>query len=574
MDLQTMLKTIGSLAALGVLVGCGSVPISSADTVYVNGKVITVDKAFTIAQAIAVKDGRFVGVGTSDEMRRHAGPNTKVVDLGGKAVIPGLMDSHSHMNAAGLAETRAPMFRAKTVAEAQASIAEFIKAKQVLPGEWVQTSGWHPPSQLREQRYLTRQELDAAAPNNPVFVQTVGHFAMANSKALEIAGITRTTPDPVGGKIFRDANGEATGVLEETAIDLVEHKIPKPTFEQIVASLVVAQRVYNQSGITSTIDAALSEAQIRAYFTLAQRKQATVRTGVMWRPGAATAAEFERALASVQLKEGVGDDWVRVAGIKIVSDGGMTLRSAYTRQAYAGEPDNHGTLALGPATYKQSVLLANRAGWRVGTHAVGDAAIDLVLDAYAEADKDKSIKERRFIVIHGSLMTREQIVRAKQLGVRVDAQNVFMWDKAATVERYMGPALANRAVPSRWLVDLLGTEGTAAGTDNPVNIVNPFVGLYIMVTRRDPTGKVFGPDHALSREQALRLYTNAGPYYTFDERNKGSIEVGKLADMVVLSADYMTVPEAQIKDIKPIQTIVDGKVVYSADAGGASTAPR
>ena len=167
-----------------------------------------------------------------------------------------------------------------------------------------------------------------------------------------------------------------------------------------------------------------------------------------------------------------------------------------------------------------------------------------ILDAYAAADQDKSIKDRRYVVIHGSLMTREQIVRAKHLGVRVDAQNVFIWDKAAAVERNMGTALANRAVPSRWLVDTLGIEGTAAGTDNQVNILNPFVGLYIMVTRKDPTGKVYGADQALTREEALRLYTNAGPYYTFDERRKGAIEVGKLADMGVLSDDYLTVPES------------------------------
>jgi predicted amidohydrolase YtcJ len=558
------LKALAAAAALSVIAACASLSAPSADTVYVNGKIITADKAFTIAQAVAVKDGRFVGVGTSDAMRRHAAPSTHIVDLKGRAVIPGLMDSHTHMISAGAADTRAPLFRARTVAEAQAIIGDFIRAKSVPPGEWVQTSGWHPPSQLREQRYLTRHEIDAVAPNHPVFVQTVGHFAMANTRALEIAGITRSTADPVGGKIHRDPNGEATGLLEETAIDLVEHKIPKPTFEQVVSQLVTAQRIYNQAGITSTVDAALSEEQMRAYFAVAERKQATVRAGLMWKPSAGTAAEFERALQAARFKENQGDDWVRVSGIKIVSDGGMTLRSAYTRDAYAGEPHNHGTLAVDPAAYKQSVLLAHRHGWRVGTHAVGDAAVDLVLDAYAAADKDKSIQDRRFVVIHGSLMTREQIVRARQLGVRVDAQNIFMWDKAAAVERNMGSALANRAVPSRWLIDTLGVERTAGGTDNPVNILNPFVGLYVMVTRKDPTGKVYGADQALTREQALRLYTNAGPYYTFDERRKGSIEVGKLADMVVLSADYMTVPDAQIKDIKPVMTIVNDKVVYAA----------
>ena len=561
---SSLLTTLPAAVLAASLVACALPRSTDADTVYVNGKVVTVDRTFSIAQAVAVKDGRFIGVGTSEDIRKFVAPRTRVVDLGGRTVIPGLMDSHSHMIGAGRAETTAQVIRAKTVAEAQAIITEFIKAKNVPAGQWVETSRWHPPSQLREQRYLTRQELDVAAPNHPVFVQTVGHFAMANSKALELAGITRTTADPVGGKIFRDANGEATGVLEETAIELVEGKMPRPTAEQLVTQLVAAQRIYNRSGITSTIDAALSEEQMQTYVAVAERQQASVRTGLMWRPLAPTAAEFEQKLKTARFTDNQGNDWVRTAGIKIVSDGGMTLRSAYIREAYAGDAQNHGTLALDPAEYKKSVLLANRYGWRVGTHAVGDAAVDLVLDAYEGATKDKSISDKRFIVIHGSLITRDQIARAKQLGVRVDAQNIFMWDKAATVERYMGPALANRAVPSRWLLDALGVEGTAAGTDNEVNILNPFVGLYVMVTRKDPNGKVYGADQALTREEALRLYTNAGPFYTFEEKKKGSIEVGKFADMVVLSADYLTVPEAQIKDIRPLQTIVDGKVVYEA----------
>lgn len=406
---RALQQTLGVLFAVLALFGCASPSTSGADTVYLNGKVITVDKTFTMAQAVAVKDGRFIAVGTTEDVRRFATSNTRVVDLQGRTVIPGLMDSHSHMIGAGTAETTAQVIRAKTVADAQSIIAAFIKAKNVPPGQWVQTSRWHPPSQLREQRYLTRQELDAVAPNNPLYVQTVGHFAMANTKALEVAGITRSTQDPVGGKIYRDPAGEPTGLLEETAIDLVESKIPKPTFEQVKAQIVAAQRIYNQSGITSTIDAALSEDEIQAYFAVAQEHQASVRAGLMWRPGAGTAEQFERSLKAARFKDNVGDDWVRLAGIKIVSDGGMTLKSAYTREAYADDAHNHGTLALDPAAYKQSVLLANRYGWRIGTHAVGDAAVDLVLDAYAAADRDQSIRDKRFIVIHGSLMTHDQI---------------------------------------------------------------------------------------------------------------------------------------------------------------------
>jgi hypothetical protein len=558
--LQSAIASAGTLA----LASCASNPGSAADTVYVNGRIITADKHFSIAQAVAITGGRFVAVGTNEEILKLAGPNTFKVDLGGKTVIPGLIDSHTHMDGAGTAETAAQLSRAKTIAEAQATIADFIKAKNVPPGVWVRTGRWHPPSQLKEQRYLTRQELDAVAPNNPVYVQTVGHFAMANSKALELAGITNATKNPVGGKIYRDANGEATGLLEETAIDLVTQKIPVPTFEEMIAQNIAAQRIYNRSGITGTVVGGLTEEQIRVYFEVASRGQSSVRAGVMWKPAPGTAAQFEQALRQAKYKDNSGNDWVRTAGIKLVSDGGMTLKSAYIREAYADDPHNHGTLALDPVEYKKSVVLANRYGWRVGTHAVGDAAVDLVLDAYEGADLDRSIKGKRFIIIHGSLITPDQVVRAKHLDVRVDFQNIFMWDKAATVERFMGSKLADRAIPSKLLLDTLGYEATAAGTDNEVNILNPFVGLYIMVTRKDPRGHVYGADQALTREQALRLYTNAGPYYTFEESKKGSIEPGRFADMVVLSADYLTVPEQEIKEIKPLQTIVDGKVVYDA----------
>ena len=558
------LRSLALASAVLGLSGCAHQATTGADTVYLNGKIVTADKRFSVAEAVAIKDGKFVGVGSSEAMRRHVAPHTRVVDLGGRTVVPGLMDSHTHMDGAGTVETTAQVIKARTVAEAQAIIAAFIQTRNVPKGQWVQTSRWHPPSQLKEQRYLTRQELDAVAPDHPVYVQTVGHFAMTNSRALALAGITRDTPDPVGGRIHRDAGGEPTGVLESTANELMAKVIPRPTFEQRVTQNIAAQRIYNRSGITSTVVAGLDAEQIQVYFAVAERGQSSVRAGMFWRIPATNAAEFETMLKAAPFKDNQGNDWARTAGVKIVSDGGMTLKSAFIRGNYAGEPNNHGTVALDPASYRQSVLLANRAGWRVHTHAVGDAAVDLVLQAYTAADQDKSLRGRRFSVVHGSLIAPDQVASAKQLDVRVDAQNAFMWDKAATVERYMGPLLANRAVPTRLLLDTLGYSGTAAGTDNEVNLLNPFVGMYLMVTRKDPRGTVYGADQKINREEALRLYTNAGPYLTFEEDKKGAIETGRFADMVVLSADYLTVPEEQIKDIVATQTIVDGKTVYEA----------
>jgi len=533
-----------------------------ADTVYINGKIITADDAFSIAQGVAIRDGKFVAVGSSADMQQYVGPATEQIDLNDRTVIPGLMDAHSHMDGAGTKDVRAQVINATMVTQAQQIIVDFISQKQIPVGEWVQSSSWHPPSQLQEQRYLTRQEIDAVAPDHPVFLRTVGHFAMANSRALELAGVDRDTPDPLGGKIYRNENGDATGVLEETAMSLVSSLIPPPTYAERVAQNIAAQRVYNTAGITSAIVAGLSEEGIQVYKTVAERGQASVRTGVMWRASGDSPEEFENALRNAKFTNNAGDDWVRIAGIKISIDGGMTLRSAYVRDPYAGEPDNFGTLSVDPDVYKENVALANQHGWRVGTHAVGDAAIDLVLDAYENASNQSSIRGERFTVIHGSLIAPDQVERAARLDVRVDAQNVFMWDKAETVESFMGLARAIRAVPTKLLVETLGLENTAAGTDNEVNILNPFIGLYIMVTRKDPAGKIYGADQAVTREQALRLYTSSGPYYTFEEDIKGTIEPGKLADMVVLSADYLTVPEESIKDITPLQTIVGGKVVY------------
>ena len=229
---------------------------------------------------------------------------------------------------------------------------------------------------------------------------------------------------------------------------------------------------------------------------------------------------------------GFGDDWLKLAGIKIFYDGGMTLRTALMRDAYPDSKDDyHGIAQQSPERLKELVSICNRNDWRVGVHVVGDRGIDQVLDAFEAADKEKSIKDRRFILIHASLILPEQMDRAKRLGVRVDFQNIFMWDKAATVERFLGKAIADRAVPTKTLIEKLGIDSLGAGTDFPVNPINPFINMSVMVTRKDPNGHVYGANEAISREQALRLYTSAASHYMFEEGKKGSIEPGKLADL-------------------------------------------
>ncbi|CCD86399.1 putative Amidohydrolase 3 [Bradyrhizobium sp. ORS 285] len=536
--------------------------VNAPDLVLVNGKVLTLDEQSSVTEAIAVRDGKILAVGSSASMRALAGARTQVLDVSGKTVVPGLIDTHAHFKAAGLGDYVVIMGRAKTVAEALEAIKAFVAKRK--PGEWIVGGAWHPPSQLAEKRYLTRQEIDSVAPDNPVYLRTVGHFSMANSMALQKAGVDKTTANPDGGSFERDAAGELTGLLVETAIERVEKAVPPWTDEDEIRQFTIAERALNSFGITSAIEGATEARDIRTLQKLAASGQATLRTGLMYRPEPpADLNAWDAIISGNGASSGFGDDWVRFAGIKIFYDGGMTLKTALMRDVYPDSHDSyHGIAQQTPERLAQLVSICNRNGWRVGVHVVGDLGIDQVLDAFEAADKEKSIRDRRFVLIHASLIRPEQMERARKLGLRVDFQNVFMWDKAATVERFLGRPIADRAVPTRTLIETMGLDNLGAGSDFPVNPINPFLNMYIMVTRKDPSGKVYGASEAISREQALRLYTSAASRYTFDETRKGTIQPGRLADLTVLSADYMTVPDEQIKDIKADITLVGGKIVF------------
>jgi hypothetical protein len=534
----------------------------SPDLVLINGKILTMDTNSSVVEAVAVRDGRIIATGSNEQVKSVASPQTRVLDLAGKTAVPGLIDTHAHFKAAGLAEYVVIMNRAKTVAEALDAIRTFAARKK--PGEWIVGGAWHPPSQLAEKRYLTKQEIDSVAPNNPVYLRTVGHFSMANSLALQKAGVDKSTPDPSGGSFEKDSSGELTGVLVETAIDRVEKAVPPWSEDDEVRQFKIAEGVLNSFGITSVVEGATEARDIRTLQKIAVSGEATLRAGLMFRPEPpAEMSAWEAIISGNGATSGFGDDWLKFAGIKVFYDGGMTLKTALTRDVYPDSHDGyHGIAQQTPERLKQLVSICNRYNWRAGVHVVGDLGVDHVLDAFEAADSEKSIRDRRFVLIHASLIRPEQMERAHKLGVRVDFQNVFMWDKAATVERFLGRAVADRAVPTKTMIEKMGIDNLGAGTDFPVNPVNPLLNMYIMVTRKDPSGNVYGASEAISREQALRLYTSAAARYTFDEGRKGTLESGKLADLVVLSADYLAVPDDQIKDIKADVTIVGGKVVF------------
>ncbi|MDA9433596.1 amidohydrolase [Bradyrhizobium sp. CCBAU 51627] len=542
--------------------------IGAPDTIYTNGKFLKVDPLFGVASAVAVRDGRFIAVGKIDEISALAGPNTTVVDLDGRTVLPGLIDTHAHVERAGLIKYTVQLNDVATVEQALARIAEH--AGKLPKGRWVRGAQWHPVSQLAEKRLLTREELDRAAPNNPVCLP-IGHFTLVNSEALALAGITKETPDPDGGIIHRHkSTGEPNGTLEEAAEDLVHNLLPEWSDEERDEQLKFAMGYFNQFGLTSAISAAVDPAIFRAHQRVRRGGQASLRISAMYAPTGGlnpsmTIEEWELFFSRIGAASEFGDDWLSYSGVKLQIDGGMTLRTAAMRDGYPDDRDYKGTIVIEPSRFNALVATANRYGWRVGVHAVGDAAVDRVLDAYELADAERSIKGRRFIVIHGSLMRPDQMQRARKLDVRVDAQTSFLWDKAAVVAKFLGKDTADRAFPMRTMIDIMGLNLIGQGTDYPINLLNPFVNMYVMVTRRDKHGDVYGEGERISRKEAIQLYTSAASRYSFSEDKVGSIEPGKYADMVVLSDDIMTIPEESIKDITAVRTIVEGRTVYDGD---------
>jgi hypothetical protein len=550
-------------AGAGKLVTAVPVPLY-ADTVLTGGKILTMDPSMTVAQALALRDGRILAVGRDDEILDYTGPDTLRVALDGRCVTPGLIDTHMHIDLAGIDAAAVSFEGAGTVAEALDRIA--AAAAGAAAGTWIRGATWHPVSQLDEGRYLTRDELDRAAPDNPVALP-VSHFTMANSRALDLAGITDATPDPEGGIIHRDAQGRATGLLEEKAEELVLRAMPDFTEAEREEQLLAAMRIANGYGLTSIVSAAVSPETFRAHQAICKRGAATVRVSAMYAPTGNLNPdlgldEWEALFSRIGAMSDFGNAWLSFSGVKLQIDGGMTLGTALMREGYPGRPDYHGLVVIEPERFRAMVAIANRYGWRVGVHAVGDAAIDLVLDAYEAADAERSIRDRRFIVIHGSLMQTDQMDRAARLGVRVDAQSTFLWRKARAVADYLGKPVADRAMPMRTMIDRMGLDLLGQGTDHPINDLDPFVNMAVMVTRRDVHGTLYGPDEAITREEALRLYTSAAARYAFREDDLGSLEPGKRADLAILSHDILTVPEDRLTDIRALETWVEGRCVF------------
>jgi hypothetical protein len=537
------------------------------DHVYYNAKVVTVDEAFSYAEAVAITGDKFTAVGSNADVRKLAGPATQQIDLKGLTVVPGLTDNHLH-NAGG--GPGVDLSRARSLDDVLSAVS--AAARRSKPGEVIlSNSDWHE-AQLKEQRLPLRRDLDKAAPDHPVVLVRGGHEYILNSAALARWNITRATPEPEGGRITTYSDGELNGELVDTARRLVTLPAPVPrTLEQRIQDQIAEYNTLHAAGLTAVRHPGDSVENYRMRKEMQRRGLLTMRVTQLLRP-AGDAAAVEKALASAGLSPENGDAMLRLGGIKLAVDGGF--EGGFMREPYA-EPYGEGgtfrglqTVPQGP--YTEIVKRLNRLGWRVFTHAVGDAAIDQVLTAYEAANAERSIAGRRWGIEHGFIAQPDHFPRMKALGLQISAQN-HLYLAGPSLVKYWGPARAARTTPVKAYLDAgLPVSG---GTDAGVVPYPPLWVIYHFVTRDTITGGVLGPDQRISRQDALRLVTRNHWYLTFEEQTKGVIAPGRYADLVVLAEDVMTVPEKRIEQLQVLMTMVGDRTVFR-HADFARLSPR
>jgi len=549
--MRGMRQTLVALAAAAVL---GAQAPQPADTILVDGHVITVDAQFAIAQAVAIRGGRFAAVGTDADIRKLATPATRVIDLHGQTVIPGLADGHLHDAGGG---PGVDLSRTRSIADVLRAVA--ARVKQSRPGDViVSNSDWHE-AQLKEHRLVYRKDLDTVSPDNPVVLVRGGHEYILNSAALAKWHITKETPQQPGGRISRDERGELNGELIDRAKALVAlPPAPKLTIEELQAQ----HAKLNAAGLTSIRYPGAPAEQYRLLQEMEKRGVLTIRASQLLRFNSADSAEAMRqAIASSGLKPDEGDEWVRVGGMKLAVDGGF--EGGWMREPYVEPWGAHGTFrgvnTMKQAAYTDVVKELNREGWRVATHAVGDAAIDEVLAAYEAANAEASIRGKRWTLEHGFIPQADQFPRLKALDLIISAQD-HLYLAGPSLVNYWGAARASRTTPVRDYLDR-GFR-VAGGTDSAVVPYPPLWVIYHFVTRDTISGGVMGADQKITRREALQIETINNAYLTFEERIKGSIEAGKLADLVVLPEDILTCPDKHIEQMQVSMTMVGGKVVY------------
>lgn len=537
-----------------------AMPQEAATLVLTNGKIVTVDEAEPEAQAIAVRGDRIIAVATAAGIRRFVGPGTEVVDLQGQLVIPGLIEGHGHFTGVGEAELNLKLMPTTSWDQIVSMVGD--AARTAKPGEWIIGRGWHQekwtkPPEPNVEGFPTHASLDAVSPNNPVLLtHASGHASFVNAKALELSDINRSTPNPAGGEILKDASGNPTGLLRETASGLVHASLGDPALAR--KALELASKEVLSKGITSFQDAGSSFATIDLMKRLIDDGRIGVRLWVMVREGNTREAPLLAKYRTIDYANG----HLTVRAIKRQIDGALGSRGAWLLEPYSDKPDSVGLNTTSIADLTETARLAMANDYQFCVHAIGDRANRETLNIFEQAFKaNPGKRDLRWRIEHAQHLSPQDIPRFGQLGVIASMQGIHCTSDAPYVIERLG---AKRAEEGAYVWQKLMKSGAVVsnGTDAPVEDVDPIANYYATVSRKTKTGQVFYPDQRMSRMEALKSYTLNPAYAAFEESAKGSLKVGKLADMTVLSKDITTIPEDEIPTARVSYTIVGGKVVY------------
>lgn len=533
------------------------------DLVLYNGNILTIDPGRPRAQAVAVRDGRIIAVGSDEELTGTLRSAERAVDLQGATLMPGFIDAHTHFVSGGTTLSRVRLGGLETMAEWQQAVADQVARAE--PGQWVVGRGWDDTKRTDKAVLPTKEEIDAVSPENPVFLgRADGHVGWTNSLGLQRAGIDRDTPDPYGGHIMKGDGGEPTGVLQETAKLMIERILPEEDYETRVKGLRDALAEAARFGITGIHDNAPAE-DIALYQDFRARGELTLRVNTLVR-GWEVPDPFLEPMIKMGVRTGFGDDWIKLGALKLSLDGTLGSRTAAMISPYSDDVDNRGVFRISQEELDPIIERAHRHRIQVALHAIGDDACRMALDAIERATRAYDWPDHRHRIEHEQVITREDMERFPKLGVIASLQPVHGITDLLWVESRVGPERVKLAYAWRSFLDI-GTR-IALGTDWPVETLDPRVGLYESVTRQDIHGNPPGGrwrEEALTIEETLKGYTLDAAYAEFAEDRKGSITPGKYADFAILDRDPTQIDPNELMNIEVLGTIVEGKTVFDGD---------
>ena len=547
------------LAAPFGLLAQTAAPKAPADLIVTNARVYTADDARPLVEAFAVRDGRIAFVGSQREAAVLRGPNTRVVDAGGRTVIPGMVDAHAHFS--GLAQTLRSVDLTGTNSLAEVIARVVAKSTSVPKGTWITGRGWDQ-NDWGVTDFPTHEALTAALPDHPVLLERVdGHAMYANMAAMKVAGVTAASKAPVGGQIIKDAKGNPTGVFVDNASNVLEEKVPAPTAAEYKSALKEAIALMHSWGLTGMHDAGASRMAIDTYEELAKAKELNLRLYVMISDDKAALDHYFAKGPQSALYD--GQLWVRA--VKLYADGAMGSRGAALLEPYSDDPNNSGLLKSTQEHIREVAERGLKAGFQINSHAIGDRGNRVVLDAYEQALKTVPTADHRFRVEHAQILHYDDIPRFAQLGVIPSMQASHQTSDMYWIGKRLGPTRLYGAYA--WQSLLQTGVVIPNGSDFPVEQVNPLISFHAAIARQDernwPAGGWF-PEQKMSRDDALRSMTIWPAYTGFQEASMGSLTAGKFADFVILDTDIMRVPAEMVMKTRVLSTWVGGKAVFEA----------